>query len=400
MQVLARSARTSLDVALARPFASSQSIPRPRALAPSRARERFQRIDMSIIDILEANSLARRADVDRRRLDALSLAAPSESARAFTETFSASRDAITRDLHAIACRTSSCESPDANESEREQTLHELRAVNARVARLERERAEAMYYVSSHIARVTANDVKEVRTLFANVMAMKAPRRRFKFTCRVARVAGELELEPETGEALTARSDVDDIMDDRSPREELGKKGTRDRSCATIVAKIEDENDDYVLERLERCDVYVVGAPRALRAHDLRRCNVYITAVSGSVHVENVVDCVVHVASRQLRVHAARRVEFYARTTSRPIIEDSRDVAFAPFAFDLPGCTDRELKRHGLFEETGMWREVDDFNWLKSTPSPNWRTLDVGERRAAPNRLPLDDAAPPSDGSQA
>ena len=161
-------------------------------------------------------------------------------------------------------------------------------------------------------------------------------------------------------------------------------GTRDRKNATIVIDALDENEDYVLERLLECDVYVLGAPRALRAHDLNRCNVYVIAVGGSVHVENIIDSTLHVAARQLRVHAARRVEFYIRTLSRPIIEDSRDVAFAPFAFDVPGTSESVLKKHGLFEETGMWREVDDFMWLKSTPSPHWRVLDDAQRaRPAP-----------------
>lgn len=30
-----------------------------------------------------------------------------------------------------------------------------------------------------------------------------------------------------------------------------------------------------------------------------------------------------------------------------------------------------MKGAGLAEESGLWRAVQDFLWLRSTPSPNW-----------------------------
>jgi len=100
------------------------------------------------------------------------------------------------------------------------------------------------------------------------------------------------------------------------------------------------------------------------------------------------------ASRGAARRAAREVAdardgaaLYLRTSSRPIIEHSSDVAFAPFAFEYPGLGDA-LERAGLGADAGTWREVDDFGWIKThRASPNWRVLEEGERTPAPSAPP-------------
>ena len=107
-----------------------------------------------------------------------------------------------------------------------------------------------------------------------------------------------------------------------------------------------------------------------------------------------------IAAAQCRVHDARdgAALYHLRTSSRPIIEHSSDVAFAPFAFEYPGLGDA-LERAGLGADAGTWREVDDFGWIKThRASPNWRVLEEGERTPAPSAPPSafaidDDEAP-------
>ena len=187
--------------------------------------------------------------------------------------------------------------------------------------------------------------------------------------------GETATSGETAAGETAAAAA--VVDDDGP-------GIRDRSNETIVATDATEEDDYALERLTDCDVFVFGACRALRAYDLKRCRVYALAVSGSAHVENIVDSVFCVAARQLRAHCARRTRFHARVASRPVVEDSRDVAFAPRVAleDAHASADDELlRKHGLDVENGLWREVDDFLWLRASQSPHWRELEEDARDA-------------------
>lgn len=335
----------------------------------------------SVFDRLAANDAARRADAERRRLETLELAHPSESAAAFSSAFNATQEDIARALNDIALDDGTGDATVTSEGASTSAMDRLREVNARIVALDRFRAEASYYLPSYDERTSANALKALREQFTRTVSLKAPREKFRFKSRALMMnRGEPAKNAEAAIKSTETAETSSSM---ATATAIAGPGTRDRANETIVIDALDENEDYVLERLVECDVYVLGAPRALRAHDLNRCNIYVVAVGGSVHVENIIDSVIHLAARQLRVHAARRVKFYIRTLSRPIIEDSRDVAFAPFAFDIPGRSENTLKKHGLFEETGLWREVDDFMWLKSTPSPHWRVLDEAERAPPP-----------------
>ncbi|KAK1063914.1 hypothetical protein LTR12_010187 [Friedmanniomyces endolithicus] len=94
-------------------------------------------------------------------------------------------------------------------------------------------------------------------------------------------------------------------------------------------------------------------------------------VRGAAHLTNIRDSVIVVASRQFRMHESQGCDVYLLTSGRPIIEDCKDVRFAP----LPGLYMRE-EDHLV---NNQWREVDDFKWLRNEPSPNWKVLEVEQR---------------------
>ena len=263
----------------------------------------------------------------------------------------------------------------------------LRETHARVVTLNRECAAASARASAYESRVMGEKTRALRAAFERCADVARPREKFRFKSRGTRrrrsggeeeevggrAVGETATSGETAAAAAAAA----VVDDDGP-------GIRDRSNETIVATDATEEDDYALERLTDCDVFVFGACRALRAYDLKRCRVYALAVSGSAHVENIVDSVFCVAARQLRAHCARRTRFHARVASRPVVEDSRDVAFAPRVAleDAHASADDELlQKHGLDVENGLWREVDDFLWLRASQSPHWRELEEDARDA-------------------
>ena len=63
-------------------------------------------------------------------------------------------------------------------------------------------------------------------------------------------------------------------------------------------------------------------------------------VSSSVFIEDCKDCTFVVACQQLRVHGTVQSLFYLHVTSRAIIEDCRQVSFAPYNLTYP-----ELEQH-------------------------------------------------------
>lgn len=91
-------------------------------------------------------------------------------------------------------------------------------------------------------------------------------------------------------------------------------------------------------------------------------------VAGPAHVTGVRDSVLVVNARQVRMHECRNVTVYLWCGSHPIIEDCEDVRVAP----LPKAFLGRGQDNGA--DSNQWDQVDDFGWLKTEPSPNWRRL--------------------------
>lgn len=173
--------------------------------------------------------------------------------------------------------------------------------------------------------------------------------------------------------------------------------------------------DFALADLTDCSVWLLGRLSALRVERLTRCRVYGGPICGATFIQGMgcvarlrdpshfvvkvrahachlhmkafatlsmqlsliysdaagaEGCTFMLASHQVRIHAARDCGFYLRLRSNPIIEDCSRLGFAPCPADLP-LDPEQLAAAGLAEDTGLWAEVQDFLWLRSTPSPNW-----------------------------
>jgi hypothetical protein len=63
---------------------------------------------------------------------------------------------------------------------------------------------------------------------------------------------------------------------------------------------------------------------------------------------------------QVRIHDAAQTDFYLNVGSKPIIESSQALRFAPFS--------------NSEKEKNFWSEVEDFNWLRQAHSPNWALM--------------------------
>jgi hypothetical protein len=71
------------------------------------------------------------------------------------------------------------------------------------------------------------------------------------------------------------------------------------------------------------------------------------------------------------MHGSKKVDVYLHSASRPIIEDCKDVRFAPMPemFATPK----------ILQAANHWNEIDDFKWLKAEASPNFSLLTEPER---------------------
>ncbi|NWH63925.1 TBCC protein, partial [Geococcyx californianus] len=137
--------------------------------------------------------------------------------------------------------------------------------------------------------------------------------------------------------------------------------------------------DVVLCELRGCRVRLRGNANTLRVRDCRGCTVLCGPVSTSVLVDGCSDCVVVISCQQLRTHRTRRSRFYVHVTSRAVIEDCTEVAFAPYSWSYPGI-EGDFESSGLDRSTNNWNLVNDFDWLVADqPSPNWSLIPEQER---------------------
>lgn len=354
--------------------------------------ERREHPDLSSrVDALELERRLRRNDDERKRRAEIRKAIktattdPRENAEEFLATHEAGCRACVLAMRALVAGASA--GTHVEDEETEKRREALMAVNADARALDRALAEASYYLTAYDVRARGRAMAELREEYERCAAVVTPRARFRFKSRGREARANASAngaQKEDGPSSKRRSsegggggggDADVNETDDGP-------GVRDRVGETVVIRDVDESEDFVLERCADCEIVLLGYARALRAYDLRRCRIYVACVAGSAHVENLVDCVVCVAARQLRVHAARRVRFHVRTSSRPIVEDSRDVGFAPLVVPTDDAFVQEtLKARGFDQDTGAWKNVDDFKWLKASQSPNWRLLEENEYRA-------------------
>lgn len=344
------------------------------------------------LDALELERRLRRNDderkrrAERRKAVKTATTDPRENAEEFLAKHEAGCRACLLAMRDLVARVSSL-AVSVEDDETTKRREALMAVNADTRALDRALAEASYYLTAYDARARGRAMAELREEYERCAAVVTPRARFRFKSRgrearagasaSANATNSVQTEgnPSSGRRCSEGDGGNENENDDGP-------GVRDRVGETVVIRDVDESEDFVLERCADCEIVLLGCARALRAYDLRRCRIYVACVAGSAHVENLVDCVVCVAARQLRVHAARRVRFHVRTSSRPIVEDSRDVGFAQLVVPTDDAFIREmLKARGLAEDTGAWKNVDDFKWLKASQSPNWRLLEEDEYRA-------------------
>ena len=344
------------------------------------------------LDALELERRLRRNDderkrrAERRKAVKTATTDPRENAEEFLAKHEAGCRACLLAMRDLVAGMSSL-AVSVEDDETTKRREALMAVNADTRALDRALAEASYYLTAYDARARGRAMAELREEYERCAAVVTPRARFRFKSRgrearagasaSANATNSVQTEgsPSSGRRCSEGDGGNENENDDGP-------GVRDRVGQTVVIRDVDESEDFVLERCADCEIVLLGCARALRAYDLRRCRIYVACVAGSAHVENLVDCVVCVAARQLRVHAARRVRFHVRTSSRPIVEDSRDVGFAQLVVPTDDAFIREmLKSRGLAEDTGAWKNVDDFKWLKASQSPNWRLLEEDEYRA-------------------
>lgn len=232
-----------------------------------------------------------------------------------------------------------------------------------------------YFLPSYEVRSAQNAIAELKERLDSLNSQLLPKKKFTFKNRVTKTNSENTQKPEN----TVSKKNDNHIVTQSGRDNYCAPGFRNKEGLVLVKDLDSSKDgDFALSDLVRCRIYLRGRLRALYIHRLKGCQVFAGPVMGSVLIESVENCVFMLASHQIRIHQTTNTDFYLRVRSRPIVEYTSRVRFAPYALFYRGI-EEELQQSDLMDETGMWANVDDFRWLRAVPSPNWSVLPEDDR---------------------
>eukprot|EP00796_Vickermania_ingenoplastis_P004082 gene4082-2930_t len=157
----------------------------------------------------------------------------------------------------------------------------------------------------------------------------------------------------------------------------------------------------------------IPSARALFVSACEDCTIFTVPIAGSAFVSDCKSCRLYIACSQLRLKNCENVDVYVWVPSTPIIEHCSGMRFGPYTCwrgllkgSVPisisissghadkGGESRLFESHRrCVQEIGEmrapvgddakdgeegWKWVEDFQWLKKTASPNWRTLETSE----------------------
>jgi hypothetical protein len=132
---------------------------------------------------------------------------------------------------------------------------------------------------------------------------------------------------------------------------------------------------FQLQDLEDCEILLRGHMHALHIKRLTNCRVVSGPSKSAVHVEGCRGCRFVVMAHQVRIHHCEEVQFSLFVASRAIIEGSRALTFGPIREQAYEGVQADMEESGLAGRANLWREVQDFNWLKEEKSPNFALLE-------------------------
>ncbi|XP_010278223.1 PREDICTED: tubulin-folding cofactor C [Nelumbo nucifera] len=295
---------------------------------------------------------------------------PFESTKSFLDRFSEAKRSIQNELD--RCRQVS--DPDS----KARLKSELEKISVSISDLERLVSENSYYLPSYEVRSSLKTISELKESLDNVNSEVLPKKKFAFKNKATK-------KDQTSVAQGPDVRVSDkVVAEKSNFQIRESPGFRNREGGILVKHFKSsEEGDFTLSDLNSCEVRLTGVLRALFIHRLRNCRVFVGPVLGSILIEEVDRCLFMLASHQIRIHHARETDFYLRVRSRPIIEDSSSVRFAPYLLFYEGI-EKDLNDSILDGETGNWANVDDFRWLRAIQSPNWSILPDDERVSTVN----------------
>jgi tubulin-specific chaperone C len=227
------------------------------------------------------------------------------------------------------------------------------------------------FLPAYNMKKCSDEIKDITKRYEQLHEKLQPKKKFAFG-----------KQPATSAVANAKAKAEDKFEPVNQlkvyKEDCGFKNRADVNNL-VLTEHECYMKDVALDTLTNCTVFMCGTPSTVRATSLTKCKVYVCAQT-SIFIENCKDSIFICASQQLRIHDTFDTSFYIYVTSSAIIENSKQLRFAPLS--LNSALFKKAFRMANFDEfRNNWKIVNDFDWLSSyESSPNWCEIPEEERK--------------------
>lgn len=243
-------------------------------------------------------------------------------------------------------------------------------------------------LSAYDVRQTQIVTMQIKEKFLGLQDSLKPKKKFGFKSRNKKVVSNPINNSEAIQKI-AKNELEDNK--KSEEESTCDTGSyivtnSDDSRVIDVSALDIEGRDVLINGLkpvnisDQITVKILGNPGTLHATNMENVIILCGPVRTSIFVENCKNCTFVVACQQLRIHTTTQSDFYLHVTSKGIIEDCKQVGFAPYNLSYPK-SEEDFSKSGLNKEINNWDRIDDFNWLtKEKASPHWYILEDHQRK--------------------
>ena len=234
------------------------------------------------------------------------------------------------------------------------------------------------YINDSSLYLAKYNLKSVQTLLNSIRSkidikrdQLIPKSKFSFK-------SSLKMKPKSVETVVKAIDQIDSSNSKMESKEsnpfFGFKNIVNCETTLRMTKEETFGKDLQLDGLEKCRIEITGAPNTIKVNDLTDCQVFCGPTTTSILVANCKKCLFRICGQQIRIHGSTECDFYIHVTSRAIIEDSKQIRFAPFDWTYDEINE-DFVSAKLDPNTNNWQQIDDFDSLSDKPSNNWSFID-------------------------
>ena len=235
-------------------------------------------------------------------------------------------------------------------------------------------ASILFCLPKYTQQSFQQQVDELHKTLTEEKEKALPKKRFHF-----RKQNKIPDKPKE----TVKQEMKGVLEMLDPEKDLVIRKLRNEIMIVDPAKYEGKQAVYI-ENIENCEIYLPFIMKALYIKNTYHSRIFAGFVLGASHIETTNKSNYHITSHQCRIHKANEVTFQLDVKSHPIIEDCSKLVFGPNRFTWP--TRKEDEEKAEFDEdqgVNKWAEVNDFKWIKSEQSPNWRPMSEEEISVLP-----------------